>query len=573
MSVDHERIASRMSTKLDAVAEQLLASLSNQKKDAILELLMMQDGADGNDDDDEILGRILPSTNVNNTQSKKKKHSRSQATRSNATSLTFSASDKKEERPKKRPIIHDGTYYTAVYMGLLLFVIGYWFYESIKMSQKDGYWFRCAWFALAPLFIGMAMFPFRIAIYNTLALFGSWRNVKRNSRYHSYFAPPKPEFLPPVCVQMPVYKEDFDETIAPSLDNIELAMDYYRSQGGQAFMFVNDDGLQLLDEEKRNERLKFYNEHHIAYIARPPPNLLVRHGLFKKASNMNFCLNFALELAKVEEEHPEWSKSQALQHMVDSRDYPVLAGGPISRLNNVEYILLVDSDTRVPTACLHDTVGEFVEDSGDEEDADRDKVGFVQHATSVLRVDDNYWEDMLAHFTHLLYSVFIPMGTACGEPSPLVGHNATLNWKAVQQVSCFDENLGYRKFWSESHVSEDFDLSLRLQSAGYIGRYAMYTGPDFQEGVSVTVHDEIKKLRKFAYGSGEMLFNPLSKWLCHGPISPLIWRYLRTSAIPLHARLNLLAYLITYGTFQIQLSTFHDNLRTMRFHNVVLTCE
>jgi hypothetical protein len=558
MSEDQERTATLMSTKLDAVAERLMTSLSNQEKDAILELLMMQDGANGNDDGDEILGRILPSTNAYNTNTKTKKLQRSQTTRSEATTLTFSASDKEVQGPKKRPIIHDGSYYTAVYMGILLFVIGYWFYESIKMSQKDGLWGRCAWFVLSPLFIGMAMFPFRIAIYNTLALFGSWRNVKRNSRYHSYFAPPKPEMLPPVCVQMPVYKEDFAETIAPSLENIELAMDYYRSQGGQAVMFVNDDGLQLLDEEKQNERLQFYNDHNIAYIARPPPSLLVRHGLFKKASNMNFCLNFALELAKIEEENAEWSESQALQHLIDSREYHVLAGGPISRLSNVEYILLVDSDTRVPIACLHDTVGEFVEDSGDEA-ADTDKVGFVQHATSVLRLDDNYWEDMLAHFTHLLYSVFIPMGTACGEPSPLVGHNATLNWKAVQQVSWFDDEVGYRKFWSESHVSEDFDLSLRLQSAGYIGRYAMYTGPDFQEGVSVTVHDEIKKLRKFAYGSGEMLFNPLSKWLCHGPISPLIWRYLRTSTIPLHARLNLMAYLITYSTFAtIDLSEIHD---------------
>jgi cellulose synthase/poly-beta-1,6-N-acetylglucosamine synthase-like glycosyltransferase len=107
-------------------------------------------------------------------------------------------------------------------------------------------------------------------------------------------------------------------------------------------------------------------------------------------------------------------------------------------------------------------------------------------------------EDVLAHFTHLLYSVFIPMGTALGEPSPLVGHNAALNWQAIQVVSWFDEEVGYRKFWRESHVSEDFDLSMRLQSAGYIGRYALYTGDGFQEGVSVTVHDEIKKLKKIA---------------------------------------------------------------------------
>lgn len=30
------------------------------------------------------------------------------------------------------------------------------------------------------------------------------------------------------------------------------------------------------------------------------------------------------------------------------------------------------------------------------------------------------------------------------------------------------------KFWSEDHVSEDFDLSLRLQTAGFVVRLATY---------------------------------------------------------------------------------------------------
>ena len=31
---------------------------------------------------------------------------------------------------------------------------------------------------------------------------------------------------------------------------------------------------------------------------------------------------------------------------------------------------------------------------------------------------------------------------------------------------------------------------------GYIGRYIVYTGDDFKEGLSLTVHDEITRLRK-----------------------------------------------------------------------------
>ncbi len=43
------------------------------------------------------------------------------------------------------------------------------------------------------------------------------------------------------------------------------------------------------------------------------------------------------------------------------------------------------------------------------------------------------------------------------------------------------------KFWSEAHVSEDFDLALRLQIKGYITRLAAWPGEGFKEGVSLTV--------------------------------------------------------------------------------------
>jgi len=62
-----------------------------------------------------------------------------------------------------------------------------------------------------------------------------------------------------------------------------------------------------------------------------------------------------------------------------------------------------------------------------------------------------------------------------GDSAPFVGHNAILRWSAIQQVSYEDED-GYEKFWSESHVSEDFDMSLRLQCDGYIIRLGAWPG-------------------------------------------------------------------------------------------------
>ena len=52
------------------------------------------------------------------------------------------------------------------------------------------------------------------------------------------------------------------------------------------------------------------------------------------------------------------------------------------------------------------------------------------------------------------------------------------------------------------------------QVKGYIGRYITYTGPDFKEGLSLSIHDEISRMRKYAFGCSELVFNPLSQWLC-----------------------------------------------------------
>lgn len=60
--------------------------------------------------------------------------------------------------------------------------------------------------------------------------------------------------------------------------------------------------------------------------------------------------------------------------------------------------------------------------------------------------------------------------------APLVGHNAFLRWSAVRDCAFVDPEDGRLKFWSEAHVSEDFDMSVRMQIQNYIGRYVAYTG-------------------------------------------------------------------------------------------------
>jgi hypothetical protein len=55
------------------------------------------------------------------------------------------------------------------------------------------------------------------------------------------------------------------------------------------------------------------------------------------------------------------------------------------------------------------------------------------------------------------------MACANGEVAPFVGHNAFLRWSALQDAIFEDAgDHNKRKIWSETTVSEDFDMALRL---------------------------------------------------------------------------------------------------------------
>ena len=199
-----------------------------------------------------------------------------------------------------------------------------------------------------------------------------------------------------------------------------------------------------------------------------------------------------------------------------------------------DYILLIDSDTRVPADCLLDAASEM-EQSPD--------VGIMQFTSGVMQVVNTYFENGITFFTNLIYSA-IKYTVSNGDVAPFVGHNAILRWAAIQQVSYEDED-GYEKFWSESHVSEDFDMSLRLQCNGFIIRLAGWADDGFKEGVSLTVYDELARWEKYAYGCNELLFYPMRKWIYKGPFTPLFRRFL-FSNIRFTSKITIVSYIGTY---------------------------
>lgn len=170
-------------------------------------------------------------------------------------------------------------------------------------------------------------------------------------------------------------------------------------------------------------------------------------------------------------------------------------------------------------------------------------VGIMQFSSGVMQVVNNYFENGITFFTNLIYTA-IKYTVANGDVAPFVGHNAMLRWSAIQQVSYVDED-GYEKFWSESHVSEDFDMSLRLQCDGYIIRLSAWAGEGFKEGVSLTVYDELARWEKYAYGCNELLFHPMRKWIYKGPFTPLFRRFL-FSGIRFTSKITIISYIGTY---------------------------
>ncbi|KAF7536266.1 hypothetical protein G7054_g4680 [Neopestalotiopsis clavispora] len=449
-----------------------------------------------------------------------------------------------EIKPESRPVHMQNTYLVSITMILVVISIGAaWRQLAVEVSV-DGSYVRLALCALFPIQIFFTLFFAQVIVGCLAQIFGPVRQLTINSKFYSARPPPRIQSgaLPHLTVQCPVYKEGLGGVIAPTVKSIKQAISTYELQGGSANIFMNDDGLQLISEEERRARIEFYADHSIGWVARPKhgENGFLRRGKFKKASNMNFALMIS---CKVEEKlaqytrGPEWSQvdeahayEKALKEVLEE-DGRAWADGNI-RVG--DYILIIDSDTRVPADCLLDAVSEM-EQSPD--------VGIMQFSSGVMQVVNTYFENGITFFTNLIYSA-IRYTVSNGDVAPFVGHNAILRWSAIQQVSYEDED-GYEKFWSESHVSEDFDMSLRLQCSGYIIRLAAWAGEGFKEGVSLTVYDELARWEKYAYGCNELLFHPIRTWLWRGPFTPLFRRFL-FSNIRFTSKITVISYIGTY---------------------------
>ncbi|KAI0087250.1 glycosyl transferase family group 2-domain-containing protein [Irpex rosettiformis] len=498
--------------------------------------------------------------------------------------------------PEKRPEMLLAPITNGLAFGLSIFFIGNGINTILIEWQLDGEFIRFALFVTIPLLFAVSLFFCLQLLTNVCMAIGPIAQYHQNSKYYSANKPRPNKIvdnnLPHITIQMPVYKESLDSVLAPSIESLKKAMQTYARQGGTSTIFINDDGLRVISREERDARIAYYANHGIGWVARPKhdnaPDGFHRAGRFKKASNMNYGLSLSLklerhlaELQAMERMRPssrgnstnvsshtpreearyglqyqdhdgedqgingekksEWEdlEEKALVMAIEEvyegsgrKWRPWAANGRACRVG--EIVLIVDSDTVVPEDCLRDAAREM---------AECPNLAILQHESDVMQVAHHYFENGIAYFTRRI-NRSISFTCANGEVAPFVGHNAFLRWKAIQDAAFLDHD-GVEKIWSESNVSEDFDMALRLQLRGYIIRWATYSEGGFKEGVSLTIDDELNRWQKYAYGCSELLFNPIAQWWRRGPINKQIHKFLWSSA-PMHYKISMMAYMFSY---------------------------
>ncbi|KAJ7704828.1 glycosyl transferase family group 2-domain-containing protein [Mycena rosella] len=428
----------------------------------------------------------------------------------------------------------------------------------INESRLDQDYRRFAFVATAPFLF------FALQVVTTISfVIGPVAQYHENSRYYSAIHPEaNPQVdaaLPHVIVELPVYKESLEETI----------------------IFVHEDGLQLVSLQVRAKRIAFYADHNIGWVVRPPHDNAPRGfkcaGRFKKASNMNHGLALSLkmkvQLAALEarERSGEISfadegvciEDRALELAVEQvyeetgrRWKPWASNGRSCRVGDV--ILIVDSNTIVPEDCFRDAAREL---------AQCPDVAIIRHESDAMQIAHHYFEIGIAHFTQRVNKC-ISMGCANGEVAPFVGHNAFLRWSAIQDAAFVDPADGLAKIWSESNVSEDFDMALRLQVCAARVPHPLGDILGGREGVSLSVEDELNRWQKYSYGNrlfmlwatdtdadatsytgcNELIFNPLIEFVAHMFPYDMTWGGRAVKFLDLYISFGTIAGVIVLAT-------------------------
>lgn len=304
----------------------------------------------------------------------------------------------------------------AMTLTLLVTALGFGWRNLAQEISVDKNYIRLAILAVTPCQVFVSLFFMQTIIVNIGQMIGPINQLNINSKFYSGLPPPRLsrnlKTLPHMTIQMPVYKEGLQTVIQPTVRSLKAALSTYELQGGTGNIFINDDGMQLLPANEAQARRDFYDENNIGWVARPKHNpkpqegetQFIRGGKFKKASNMNFALtisNKVEEALLLIERNSNWNQEleraayQRCLNKVLAEDKRAWAAGDI-RVG--DYILLIDSDTRVPHDCLLDAASEMELSP---------QVGILQYSSGVMTVTDSFFEKGLVHTLNSSISLLI----------------------------------------------------------------------------------------------------------------------------------------------------------------------
>ena len=412
---------------------------------------------------------------------------------------------------------------------IVLFIAAYRCYDTVIAVRKESYEVIAS-FITIPLLICFILFPTHYTLSSLVAIFLPKKYLTSNGKYFLTSFRDEEDLeigYPTLTIQVPIYDEDFEKVVRPTLRECIKLRDTYP---GYCNILVNDDGIfkwlkdnpiNPYSHENVKTRLNYYNKHRIAFTARPYAN---RPGRFKKAGNMNYVNTLVSSTV--------YHRCISLENRMPNYGFSIASNGLYEGdITLHDLILIIDSDSNISPEAVVKTVKKFIDPN----------LAYLQYYTTPLSTStQNYFSKFISWYTENLYNVVFRICTRNGDISPLIGHNVIIRKSALDKI-CLDG-----KYWAENRVSEDFDLCVRLHNAGYYGKYVCNTEYPFGEGVSLSYDDEMDKYSKFAYGASEIMFNQVKDWCSKGVFTKSFRTFLKTDTVPMTSKIGVFGYLWTY---------------------------
>jgi hypothetical protein len=280
----------------------------------------------------------------------------------------FDIEDAEALKPAPRPFILTQSVIVSTSFLLIILATSGGVQQVLIQVHALGTYDRLGMLAITPLSVTFSLFFFMIIVNAVFQLIGPIKDIRSgNSRFYSSVKPdvkkhPNMQW-PHITIQVPVYKEGVKGVIQPTINSLLPAIAHYEKMGGTASIFVADDGMQVVQPELAELRRKFYQNHGIGWVARPGHGKdgFIRGGRFKKASNLNYALDFTLRVEdellrlirlkeielgvnELDAEEENELYQQSMETILKNDEGRTWAAGNI-RMG--EIILLIDSDTRV----------------------------------------------------------------------------------------------------------------------------------------------------------------------------------------------------------------------------------